>query len=190
VTQPVTSPPPEPNDDSGTASPPATTPTDFDQQRLASENRKYRLQLKAQTDELEKLKQAAATETEQAVMKARTEGESAYKARWRDALVVNAALGRLASKGITATELAVKALELGDVDVDLDSGRVDSAALDARIDELLTRFPMLVGETTDSRPAPSSVNAGSQRRVTSDEILAADQSKRNDLLRMALRSGQ
>jgi flagellar biosynthesis/type III secretory pathway protein FliH len=153
---------------------------------LSAENRKWRKQAQAFQQELEQLKSAHATDAEQAIAKARTEGETAYKAKWRGAKVENLALSRLAAKGVTATELALKALDLSDIDVD-DAGKVDSAAVDTAIEDALKRFPMLGPAQGDSGndSAPPGLN-GAQRRITSDELLKADSDKRNELLRFAL----
>ena len=151
--------------------------------RLASENKSWRQKYQATQSELDKLKQSAATETEQAIMKARQEGEQAYMARWKSSALINAAQARLAERGVTAIELAARSLELGDVGFDADTGRVDQAQLDARIEELLTRYPLLV---PDGQRPPPAVLDGNQQRVTGSALVNASAADKNALLRYAL----
>lgn len=158
------------------------TPHDVEAQRLATEAKMWRTKLRATEAEYEKLKSATQSETENAIAKAKSEGEQAYKIRWRDAVITNAALARLAEKGVTATELAAKALDLSDVEVE-DNGRVDPAVIDARIDALLKRYPLLAPE---AKPEVGRVDGGEQRRVTSEGLINADEKKMEDLLRYGL----
>lgn len=152
---------------------------------LSAENRKRRRENDALRAELDQLKASHASAADQAIAKARAEGETAYKARWREAKVENLALARLAAKGVTATELAMKALDLSHVDVD-DDGRAEGAAVDAVIDETLKRFPMLAPAPSPEGSDNGKALATGQRRVTQEELLKADKDKRNELLRFAL----
>ena len=102
--------------------------------RLSTESKSWRQKYQSAQSELDKLRQATATETEQAIAKAKAEGESAYLERWKTTAMVNAAQARLAEKGVTAIELAARSLDLHDVAFDPDTGRVDTAALDALYD--------------------------------------------------------
>lgn len=151
--------------------------------RLASENKSWRQKYQATQSELDKFKTSQQTETEQAIAKARAEGEAAYRDRWKATALVNAAQARLAEKGVTAVELAARSLDLHDVPFDDESGRVDTSALDARIDELLTRYPLLSPE--GQRPAPAYMD-GNQQRVTGQTLLNASAADKNALLRYAL----
>lgn len=162
------------------------SPHEVEVARLSSENRKARLTNKALQEELDKLKQASASESEQAVMKARAEGEAAYKSKYRTAMAQNAALTRLTEKGVTVTDLALRALDLSHVDVDLDTGQVDAKAIDDQIDELVKRYPVLSAPGAGSAKPPA-INGGDQRKVTQEDLLkAADAEERNKLLRFAL----
>ena len=151
---------------------------------LSAENRKRRKENDALRAELDQLKAAHATEAEQAIAKARAEGENAYKTRWRKASVENLALARLAAKGIADTGLALKALDLASIDVD-DEGRADAGAVDAAIDAALKLHPSLAGSSANGDDSTPPLD-GSQRRVTREELLKADADKRNELLRFAL----
>jgi hypothetical protein len=151
---------------------------------LNAENRKWRTQASQNAKELEAIKAKYASESEQALAKAKAEGESTYKTRYRTAVVENLALGRLSAKGVTALELALKALDLSHVDVDLETGHADTDAIDAAITDALKRFPMLTATPpTESTTPPVD---GRQQRVTQEELLKADADKRNELLRFAL----
>lgn len=177
--------PNEGNDSTSTTTQPPS-PHDVEMARLNSENRKSRLANKALQDEVEKLKQANASESEQAVMKARSEGEATYKAKYRDAMLANAAITRLTEKKVLAADLALRALNLSEVDIDMDTGRVDTKAIDEQIDELVTRYPQLILSEGGPKPPPS-LSGKDQRRVTQEDLLkAADAEERNKLLRFAL----
>lgn len=166
-----------------TAPPKVPTPHEIEVMRLSTESKSWRQKYQSAQSELDKLRQATATETEQAIAKAKAEGESAYLERWKTTAMVNAAQARLAEKGVTAIELAARSLDLHDVAFDPDTGRVDTAALDARIDELLARYPLLAPE--GHRPPPAFMD-GNQQRVTSQNLLNASAADKNALLRYAL----
>ncbi len=166
-----------------TAPPRPATPHEIEVARLASENKSWRQKYQGAQSELDKLKASSATETEQAIAKARQEGEAAYLERWKSTAMVNAAQARLAEKGVVAIELAARSLDLHDLPFDPETGRVDQAALDARIDELLNRYPLLVPE--GQRPPPA-VMDGNQQRVTGQSMVNASTADKNALLRYAL----
>jgi hypothetical protein len=151
--------------------------------RLASEAKSWRQKYQGTQSELDKLKTATQTDTEQAIAKARSEGEAAYLERWKATALVNAAQARLAEKGVTAIELAARSLDLQDITFDVGTGRVDQSALDTRIDELLTRYPLLAPE--GQRPPPALMD-GNQQRVTGQSLVNASAADKNALLRYAL----
>lgn len=176
-----------PGDDSGDQSTTTTTPPAQSPQEaaLSAENRKRRKENDALRAELDQIRASHATESEQAIAKARSEGEDAYKAKWRQAKAENLALSRLQAKGVTQLELAIRVLDLDEVDVD-EAGRPDSGAVDKAIDECLKKYPTLA-PTTDDGDKPPPVNGNGQRRITREELVKADASERNRLLRQALR---
>lgn len=171
-----------PADQNLPATPPSQTPHDIEVARLNSGLKAMRKQYESTQAELEKLRTASQTEQEQAVAKARAEGEAAYLNRWRSSALQNAAQSRLALKGVKSIGLAANSLNLEGVDFDPQTGVYDQNTLDARIDELLTQYPELVG---DGRTPPAQLD-GKQQRVTSDTLLNASTTDKNALLRYAL----
>lgn len=168
--------------DDNTPTTTGNTPHDVELARLASEAKSWRTKLRATEADLEKLRTATQSDTENAIAKAKAEGEQAYKTRWREAVITSAAVARLAEKGVTATELAAKALDLSDIEVD-ENGRLDTAAIDSRIEALLKRYPLLAPE---AKPEVGRVNGEEQRRVTSEGLIKADEKKMEELLRFGL----
>jgi hypothetical protein len=148
--------------------------------------------LKGQIRKLEtenaKLRQAGLTESERAIEAAKIEGAKEYRAKWARATIENAALGILSERHVVATELALRALELDGVDVDPDNGKVDSATLTRRIDDLISRYPMLV-TTTQQLPGVGVLQGAQQRQVQSGQLIAPQQNEQqrlNELARYAL----
>jgi hypothetical protein len=84
---------------------------------------------------------------------------------YEKAMLNNAALTILSRKGVTATELALGALDVSDLDVG-EHGNVDIKELESRVDEVLSRYPMLAGTATAGQPPVPFANGGDQRRVT------------------------
>jgi hypothetical protein len=142
-----------------------------------------RAALKKLQGDYDTLKQQGMTEAEQAVAKARAEGAAEFQTRWRNTVLANEALKLLAARGVQGAELVLGAIELSDVDVDA-HGRVDTATLGQRIDEVLARYPMLTPSTPQ---LPAATGAG-QTRVTAQQLAvpADDKAKRNEMLRWAL----
>lgn len=172
--------PVEPN---SPATPPGQTPHDIEVARLNSGLKAMRKQYEAAQSELEKMRVASQTEQEQAVTKARAEGEAAYLNRWRASALLNAAQSRLSLKGVKSIGLAANSLNLDGIEFDPQTGAVDATALDARIDELLTQYPELAG---DGRQPPAQLNGNTQQRVTADSLVSASTADKNALLRYAL----
>lgn len=184
-----------PNDAPGTPEPGASQPdpddkagqaTDRDAQvtALNAEAAKYRRQAREAQSEIEKLKLANATETERAIAAAKAEGANEYASKWRKALVSNAALAALAEKGVTATEPALRSLDLDGVDVD-DDGTFDVKAVKARVDDLLERYPIFA--PTGGAPALPTLTGDTQRRITSDaRVKPGGRDQSEELLRYAL----
>lgn len=135
------------------------------QAALNAENAKWRRQAREAQAELEKVKLATASEAERAIAAARAEGAAQYQAKWRAALVQNAALAVLAERGVIATEPALRSLDLDDVEVD-DDGRFDKAAITARVDDLLSRYPMFAGRQV--APGIPTLSGDGQRRLGPD----------------------
>jgi len=153
---------------------------------LKNEMAKYRRQAKEAQTELDKLRAATATDAEKAVAAARAEGAAEYAAKWRSAVLQNAALSALTDRGVEAPGLAVRALDLEGVDID-DHGKVDDTALTAAIENLLRRWPQLAPR--GAPPLPT-VSGDTQTRVTKDQVVKKDMTDQDvdQLLRYVLRS--
>jgi hypothetical protein len=158
--------------------------------KLASEEAaQYRKKLRAAEQELEKLKVAHQTDAEKAIALAKQEGATEYKARYAKAVAENAALSVLAEKRVVATELALRALDLGSLEVDIDTGRVDNAQLSRLVDALIQRYPMLVEQGPAQLPNLGQVQGADQRRVQLGQVVSPQQDERaklNNLARYAL----
>lgn len=178
---------PSGSEDSGPASAPPTTvdPT----ANMHKANAAMRKALAEREKELEALKRSAMTEQEKAVAEAKAQGEALYRQRWATAMVTNAAIAALAGKGVAAPELALGAMNLSDVDVDPNTGTVDTNAITAKVEEVLARYPML---TSNSGPAAPTATGSDQRRVTAADLAPSkdDRAKTNDMLRWALGGGK
>lgn len=165
-------------DDSGTGPGPESLPAipatgqanerDTELTALRSEAAKWRKSLREREAEIEKLKLAGASETERAIAAAKAEGAAEYTKRWRRAVVDNAALTALAERGVIATEPALRTLDLDDIEVDPDSGAFDRATISARVDDLLSRYPMFAAKGGTPLPV---ANGDSQHRVTADQLV-------------------
>lgn len=165
-------------------------PANTDPQQPANDPAWDRLkgQLRKLEAENAKLRTAGQTEAEKAIEAAKLEGAKEYQAKWAQATRENAALAILSEKHVTATELALRGLELSEVDVDLNTGKVDTLTLARKIDELLSRYPMLV-TTTPALPQVGVLQGASQRQVHAGQLLSPQQSEQqrlNDLARYAL----
>lgn len=141
-----------------------------------------RKQYESAQAELDKVKAASQSEQEQAIAKAKAEGEATYLDRWRASALLNTAQARLALKGVKSIGLAAGALNLADITFDPATGMVDQAALDARIDALLTEYPELV---PGGKVPPAQLD-GNQQRVTGDALVGASTADKNALLKYAL----
>ena len=143
-----------------------------------------RRQLAAKDKELEALRQAQMTEQEKVVAQAKAEGAGEFRSKWLSAVAQNAVLAALTSKGVTAPELALGAMNLNDVEVDPTTGRVDPAVIEAKITEVIQRFPMLVG----SQGQPNFATGANQQRVAANTLPAAGSTGKlnEDVLRWAL----
>lgn len=167
----TTQPTPAPDaPDTGTAGPDVppntgTTATDQDADRAAqnAEAAKYRRQAREAQAELEKLKLATASDTERAIAAAKAEGAALFAAKWRSAVVANAALAVLAERGVTATEPALRSLDLDAIEVDED-GRFDRNAVAAKVDDLISRYPMFAGNAS-AAPSLPTVTGDGQRHL-------------------------
>lgn len=169
MTAPNTPPVPEPADTGAPDT--ATTPEgqapdqrDAEVAALKSEAAKWRKALREREQELEQLRLSTASDNERAIAAAKSEGENAYRNRWRKAVVDNAALGALGERGVVATELALRALDLDDIDVDAD-GKFDRLAIAAKVEELLTRYPQL--SPPGAAPSLPNLSGDTQHKVTS-----------------------
>jgi hypothetical protein len=160
----------DPTVDALPAIPPPGQAADRDTEiaQLRSEAARWRKTLRERETEIEKLKLAGASETERAIAAAKAEGAAEYTKRWRKAVVDNAALTVLAERGVTATEPALRSLDLDDIEVDPESGQFDRNAVNARVDDLLSKYPMFAG----SRGSPLPIATGdNQHRVTTDQLI-------------------
>lgn len=174
-----------PGTGSGTAEP-ESNPVD---QKLSQEAASWRNKFRALEREHEKLKAAAMSEQDKAIAAAKAEGASEYQAKWRRAVLDNAALTVLAERHVTAPDLALRSLDLSDVDVD-DSGKFDAAVLGKRVDDLLSRYPMLA---PNQAPPIGTITGADQRRVQAGQIARSagksEADQLNELARFALGSG-
>lgn len=165
-----------------TAPPAPQSPHDVEIARLNSGLKTMRKQYEQEHAELEKLRASMQTETEQAISKAKAEGEATYLEKWKATALLNAAQARLAEKGVKSIGLAAGVLQLNDVQFDPATGAVDQAALDQRIDAVLTQYPELV---PGGRVPPAQMD-GNQQRVDASSLLNASTADKNALLRYAL----
>lgn len=157
-----TTPPPEPT----TTGTPATD-RDVEIANLNAENAKWRRQVRERETELEKIKLATASEAERAVAAARAEGAAEYQTKWRKAVVQNAALAVLAERGVTATEPALRTLDLEDIEID-ETGGFNRDAIVSRVDELLSRYPQLGPPQQVSAPPLPTLSGDGQRRLSTN----------------------
>ena len=153
------------------------------------ESMKWKRQAREHQAELERLRTATQTDAEKAVAAARGEGAAQYKAMYEKAMLNNAALTILSRKGVTATELALGALDVSGLEIG-ENGSVDIKELESRVEEVLRRYPMLSAPpsttTTGSPPVPFA-NGGDQRRVTEAQLASIkDRDQLNKTLRWAL----
>jgi acyl-CoA reductase-like NAD-dependent aldehyde dehydrogenase len=166
--------------------PPATgqPSTDPQVEELRREAAKWRTELRAREQELEKLKAAGQTDAEKAVAEARKAGAAEYEVKWRKVLLDNAALTVLADKRVLATELALRGLDLSNVDVDTATGEVDRAALEAKVTELIQRYPML---STEAAPLPGigNVSGAQQHQVQRSQLARPGESEADAINRLA-----
>ena len=162
--------PPEPGtgapNDPTSAGPPAAD-RDVEIANLNAENAKWRRQLREREAELEKIRLSTASEAERAVAAAKAEGASEYQTKWRKAVVANAALSVLAERGVTATEPALRTLDLDDIEID-ETGRFDHNVIATKVDELLARYPQLGPQTPAGPPPLPTLTGDGQRRLSTD----------------------
>lgn len=154
---------------------------------LKSEAARWRKALREKEAENESLKSATATDTERAINAARAEGAAEYAKKWRGAVLQNAALSALADRGVEAPGLAIRALDLDDVDID-DAGKVDPAGLDLAINTLLQRWPQLLPRSAPQLP---NVSGDHQPKITADQVVNKDMSDKDveAYLRYAMQKG-
>lgn len=162
--------------------------------RYADEAAAYRVQLKKLEAENAKLREATQTEQEKLIAAAKLEGSTQYKAKLAKAIAENTAISILAERSVVAPELALRSLDLSNVDVDADTGTVNRDAITKAIDALLERYPMLVNSTSGpALPPVGSVTGADQRRLQAGQVVRPaaldDQAKLNELARYALGSG-
>jgi hypothetical protein len=177
-----------PDGETQTGQPVTGVPSDPKDARIAelsNEAKAWRKQLRDAQAELESLKAAGQSEAEKAIAAARLEGAAEYQKKWRSANLTNAALTVLTEKGVTATDLAIRALDLDDIEMG-DDGKPDRAAIEAKVTDLISRYPVL---TPQSGPPLGSATGEAQRRVTNDQILKPGMSDKQteEALRWALR---
>lgn len=174
MTAPTNNPaPPEPPDP-GTGPPTdppgagqSATDRDVEIANLNAENAKWRRQLREREAELEKIRLSTASDAERAVAAAKAEGAAEYQVKWRKAVVQNAALSVLAERGVTATEPALRTLDLDDIEID-ETGRFDRNVITTKVDELLSRYPQLGPQTPVGPPPLPTLTGDGQRRLSTD----------------------
>jgi len=152
---------------------------------LNAENAKWRRQLREREAELEKMRLATASEAERAVAAARAEGAAEYAVKWRKAIVQNTALAVLAERGVTATEPALRSLDLDEIEVD-ENGKFDRAAVLSRVDDLLVRYPIFASQAQQAGapPLPTLTGDGQRRLSTDTQIKQAGKLSDQDAERM------
>jgi len=184
---PVPPAPPVPADPSTPPTTPGeetTDPRDVEIAGLKSEAARWRKALREREGELEALKLTGASEAERAIAAAKAEGASQYQTKWRRAVVENAALAALADRGVTATEPALRSLDLDDIDVDAD-GRFDRSVLAGKVEALIVRYPIFA--PTGSSPSIPTLTGDGQRRTTPPQMRqGASDKDAEDLLRYGL----
>lgn len=172
--------------------------TAAEDKRLAAENATWRNKVRKLEQELEKARGAAMSEQEKALAAAKVEGATEYRTKWADALRGNAALALLGERQVIATDLALRGLDLSEVDVDLDTGKVDVNAITKLVDALIERYPMLVSAQAQAQAQQlaqfGSLSGADQRRVQTGQISrpaqnGANTSELNKLARYALGGG-
>ncbi|MDY7102127.1 MAG: hypothetical protein S0880_13150 [Actinomycetota bacterium] len=140
------------------------------ERQAARDERKAR---KALEDELAELRQANMSDAEKAVADARREGETAATERYRDRLVRTevraAAAGRLADPADAINLLDLAAFEVND------DGSLDTDAIAAAVDELLTSKPYLAASTPARQPAGSADQgmrgSSAVRQLTREDLI-------------------
>lgn len=179
----------------GASAPPAVaSPQQAPAVDVAASNRalaEMRKALAAKEKELEAFKQQTMTDQEKAVLAARTQGSDEWRGKYLAVARTNAVLQALTAKGVTAPELALGALNLNDIEIDETSGRLaDPSALDAKIADVLKRYPMLA-TTTQAQTYASGTD---QRQVSGQNLVTTTKDgkldpKAENLLRWALGGG-
>lgn len=166
------------------------TPTDPaiqnpEAKRYADEAAALRTRLRKLEADHAKLVAAGQTDAEKALAAAKVEGAKEYQTKWQQAMSANAALTLLAERRVSATDLALRALDLSSVEVNPDTGEVDLAALTKLVDGLIEKYPMLVGNGSPVGP----LSGADQRRIQQSQMVrpAANSSEElNKLARFAL----
>jgi hypothetical protein len=161
-----------------------TETTDPTIEDLRKETARWRLELRAKEQELEKLKAAGLSENEKALAEAKKAGAAEYEGKWRKALLDNAALSLLSERRVIATELALRGLDLSGVDVDIATGEVDRQALETKVNELIQRYPML---SSESAPLPGigNVSGAQQHQVQRSQLARPGESEQDAINRLA-----
>ena len=152
--------------------------------RFRTDNGRLRAQLKKMEADLEASRLTQMSEQEKAVAAAKAAGEDAYKGRYREAMVGQAVMAALIRKGVVAPDLALRAMDLGDVEFDLESGNVDTSLIESKVADVLKRYPMLAPA---SGPGVGNVNGGDQRRVDAARAIKGTGNDANETLRWALK---
>jgi hypothetical protein len=159
-----------------------------------AEANKYKRLAAERDKELEALRAAAMSDQDKAVAAAKAAGADEYKVRYARAMATNAVLSALAAKNVVAPELAIGAMDLTDLDVDLESGRVDPAVVAAKIDDVIKRYPMLVTPADPRSAFAPLATGGDQRRVTAQDLSVGPKGQHaapdENLLRWALGGGK
>lgn len=166
--------------------PPEANKGESEVAELRREAARYRTALRKAEADLAAHKSAQMTEQERAVAAARDEGAATFKGKWKEAVVTNAALALLAEKGVTATDLAVRALDLRGIDVN-DDGQFDHGQIKSAVDELVTRYPMLASHQQSSAPSVTSATGDGQQRISRESVLSAAKQSEDQALNDALR---
>lgn len=122
-------------------------------ERVAADKYGDYADLKTKAARLDEIEQANASEMEKAIKKAREEGRAEVQTSANKRLVSAEARALAAQAKFANPTLAVRAIDLDDIEVG-DDGKVDTAAIQARLKEAAESGAFVVGD--EKKPAPRS----------------------------------
>jgi hypothetical protein len=131
--------------------------------RLARERAKFADygDLKAAKQKLDQIEAANASDLEKAVKAAREEGANAVRSESNKLALTYAALAVAAEARFRNPQLAIRSVELADIEVV--NGKVDTDAIKVRLFELAAAEPYMVDDGNGSKPKPKPDTAQGQQ---------------------------